>query len=119
LLLRLQLIQNQLVTGESLDSFFNQACDILTQRLKCTMARVSLLDRNQSTLMSHACRTIRPIVDDLDAVDLAAVASHGRRRQEADADQSGRSGIADATAGIDGGVDPEYQVGHAGPDSGR
>ncbi len=65
LLLRLQLIQNQLVTEDSLDSFFDQACDILTQRLKCTMARVSLLDRNQMTLMSHACRTIRPIVDDL------------------------------------------------------
>lgn len=65
LLLRLQLIQNELVAGDSLDSFFDQACDILTQRLKCTMARVSLIDKSQSTLMSHACRTIRPIVDDL------------------------------------------------------
>ncbi len=65
LLLRLQMIQNQLLAGDTLDSFFDQACDILTQRLKCTMARVSLLDKSQSTLMSHACRTIRPIVDDL------------------------------------------------------
>lgn len=65
LLLRLQLIQNQLMGGESIETFFDQACDILTQRLKCTVARVSLLDRNRTMLMSRACRTIRPIVDDL------------------------------------------------------
>lgn len=65
LLLRLQLIQNQLTSGESIETFFDHACDILTQRLKCTVARVSLLDRNQTTLLSRACRTIRPIVDDL------------------------------------------------------
>jgi GAF domain-containing protein len=65
LLLRLQLIQNQLIGGEPIQTFFDHACDILTQRLKCTVARVSLLDRSQTTLMSRACRTIRPIVDDL------------------------------------------------------
>ncbi len=65
LMLRLQLIQRNLIDGASIESFFDQACDVLTRRMKCTMARISLLDKDRLVLNSHACRTIRPLTDSL------------------------------------------------------
>ncbi len=65
LLLRLQLMQRNLIDGIPVDSFFDQACDVLTRRMNCTMARISLIDRDRSNLKSYACRTIRPIIDNL------------------------------------------------------
>lgn len=66
-MLRLQLMQNQMLENPSAQSFFNDTCDLLTRRMKCTVARISLLDKDQKHLMSQACRSIREIGHDLRA----------------------------------------------------
>jgi len=65
LMLRLQLMQRNLIDGAPVGTFFDQVCDVLTRRMKCTIARISLLDQDRLNLRSQACRTIRPIVDNL------------------------------------------------------
>jgi transcriptional regulator with GAF, ATPase, and Fis domain len=66
-MLRLQLMQRQMVESPPTESFFNDACDLLTKRMKCTMARISLLDKDRNNLISQACRTIRKTGNDLRA----------------------------------------------------
>lgn len=64
-LLRLQLMQRQLIDGPRVDSFFTDACDLLTKHMKCTVARISLLNSEGTSLVSRACRTIRNTGGDL------------------------------------------------------
>ncbi|MCK5126501.1 MAG: GAF domain-containing protein [candidate division Zixibacteria bacterium] len=58
-MIRLQLIERNLVSENSLQSFFSDACDILTKRMKCTMARISLIDSDNKNLLSQSWQTIR------------------------------------------------------------
>lgn len=64
-MLRLQLMQRQILDNSPVQSFFNDACNLLTSRMKCTVARISLLDKDQSHLVSQACRSIRETGNDL------------------------------------------------------
>ncbi len=58
-MLRLQLIQRQMLDGAATQSFFNDACEMLAKRMKCTVARISILDKNNNQMVSQACSTIR------------------------------------------------------------
>ena len=58
-MIRLQLMERNLMSEKSLDALFNDACDILTRRMKCTMARISLIDRDAKSLVSQSWKTIR------------------------------------------------------------
>ena len=64
-MLRLQLMQRQMLDGTPTQSFFNDACEMLAKRMKCTIARISLLDKNKNHLVSQACRTIREMGHEL------------------------------------------------------
>jgi transcriptional regulator with GAF, ATPase, and Fis domain len=65
LMLRLQLMQRHLLDETSVPSYFDDACEILTRRMECTFARISLVDNRQGQLISQACRTIRDTGSDL------------------------------------------------------
>ncbi|MEE9442925.1 MAG: GAF domain-containing protein [candidate division Zixibacteria bacterium] len=56
---RLQLMERKLQGEVDIDEFFENACELLTKRMKCTMARISLVDEDKKTLISHAHRTVR------------------------------------------------------------
>ena len=58
-MLRLQLMERDLLENKSVRSFFDNACEMLTAKMNTTMARISLLDKTGSNLISQACRTIR------------------------------------------------------------
>jgi len=58
-MLRLQLMQRQMLEDFPAEKFFDQACDMLANRMKCTMARISLIDKGENNLISQACRSIR------------------------------------------------------------
>ncbi|MCP4567671.1 MAG: GAF domain-containing protein [FCB group bacterium] len=58
-MLRLQLLERELSTDTPLQAIFDNACDLLAKRMKCTMARISLIDRNEKNLISQSCRTVR------------------------------------------------------------
>jgi len=64
-MLRLQLLERDLVTNGSAPEIFDTACDLLTRRMKATMARISLVDSEEKHLISQACRTIRRTSYDL------------------------------------------------------
>jgi len=66
-MLRLQLMQHQMLENPPAQSFFNDACDLLTRRMNCTVARISLLDKERRHLISQACRSVREIGRDLRA----------------------------------------------------
>lgn len=60
-MLRLQLMERDMPSIQSVGSFFQTACEMLTDRMSCTLARISLVDKNQSNLMSQSCHTIRDL----------------------------------------------------------
>lgn len=64
-MLRLQLMGRELSGDKPLQEIFDDACEILTKRMKSTIARVSLLDRERKNLVSQSCRTIRKINHEL------------------------------------------------------
>lgn len=64
-MLRLQMMERELASDESVQSMFDQACQLLTKRMKCTVARISLVDRDGKNLQSQACRAIRDTGHDL------------------------------------------------------
>jgi GAF domain-containing protein len=68
-MLRLQLMQGQLADNSEVPSFFNDACELLTRRMKCTVARISLLNRDRNLLVSQACRSIRETGNNLKEKD--------------------------------------------------
>ena len=69
LMLRLQMFQRHLLDDTPLPAVFGDACDVLTRRMKCTVARISLLDKDRTSLVSHACRSIRPTGRDLREIE--------------------------------------------------
>jgi transcriptional regulator with GAF, ATPase, and Fis domain len=64
-MLRLQAMERGLATPTTSTTIFDDACQLLTKRLKCTIARVSLVGRDGKSLFSQACRTIRDTGHDL------------------------------------------------------
>lgn len=64
-MLRLQMMERELAAADSAAAVFDHACQLLTQRMKCTVARISLVDREGRNLYSQACRTIRDTGHDL------------------------------------------------------
>lgn len=58
-MLRLQLMEREIPSIQSVSSFFQSACEMLTQRMSSTIARISLVDSSQSRLLSQSCQTIR------------------------------------------------------------
>ncbi|MFH1701471.1 MAG: hypothetical protein ABIE07_12905 [Candidatus Zixiibacteriota bacterium] len=56
---RLQLMERKLQEEVDIDEYFDNACELLARRMKCTIARISLVDEDRKTLISHAHRTIR------------------------------------------------------------
>ncbi len=66
-MLRLELMQRQMLDNPPAQSFFEDACELLTNRMKCTIARISLLDRDRTRLISQACRSIRETGNELRA----------------------------------------------------
>ncbi len=78
-MLRLQLMERELLSGGSMQGIFQDACEMLTRRMKCTMARVSLIDQEGKNLVSQACRTVRDTGYDLkesDAIPLSLLPWH-------------------------------------------
>jgi transcriptional regulator with GAF, ATPase, and Fis domain len=64
-MLRLQLMERELLGNTSVQGFFDDACDLLTKRMGCTMARISLLNNDRTNLISQACKSIRNTQHDL------------------------------------------------------
>jgi transcriptional regulator with GAF, ATPase, and Fis domain len=64
-MLRLQMMERELATTDSAQAVFDEACQLLTKRMKSTVARISLIDRDGRNLFSQACRTIRDTGHDL------------------------------------------------------
>jgi len=64
-MLRLQTMERELVAANPAPAVFDEACQLLTKRMKCTVARISLIDREGKSLFSQACRTIRDTGHDL------------------------------------------------------
>ena len=64
-MLRLQLMGRELAGDRPLQDIFNDACEILTRRMKSTIARVSLIDKDRQRLISQSCRTIRKVSQEL------------------------------------------------------
>lgn len=58
-MVRLQLMERGMQKEVNIDEFFENACEVLTKRMKCTMARISLVDDQKKTLISHAHKTVR------------------------------------------------------------
>ncbi len=59
--LHLQQFERDLIDGVTLQQIFDNACDLLTSQMKCTIARLSLLDDKSITLRSRSAKTIRDI----------------------------------------------------------
>jgi transcriptional regulator with GAF, ATPase, and Fis domain len=64
-MLRLQVMEREILESPPLPALFGDACDLLTKRMSCTMARISLLDEGENHLISQACRTVRNMGKDL------------------------------------------------------
>lgn len=64
-MLRLQMMERELAAAGSAGDVFENACLLLTRRMKCTVARISLVNRDGRNLISQACRTIRDTGHDL------------------------------------------------------
>jgi transcriptional regulator with GAF, ATPase, and Fis domain len=78
-MLRLQLMERELLSGVSIQGIFQDTCEMLTKRMKCTVARVSLIDQKGKNLVSQACRTVRDTGYDLkesDAIPLSLLPWH-------------------------------------------
>jgi len=58
-MLRLQLMERELTANLPVQKVFNDACELLTKRMKSTVARISLIDNEGKNLISQACRSIR------------------------------------------------------------
>ncbi len=58
-MLRLQLMEREMPSIQSVSGFFQLAGEMLTQRLSCTIARISLINGSQNSLLSQNCQTIR------------------------------------------------------------
>lgn len=58
-MIRLQMMEKDLLSEKPVDEIFEEACDMLTRRMKCTMARVSLIDKENENLISQSWQTIR------------------------------------------------------------
>ncbi len=78
-MIRLQMMEKDLISEKPLDSIFEDACDMLTRRMKCTMARVSLIDNDNKNLVSQSWRTIRETgqkVNKSDSIPLSLLPWH-------------------------------------------
>ncbi|MEZ5359098.1 MAG: GAF domain-containing protein [Candidatus Zixiibacteriota bacterium] len=58
-MIRLQMMEKDLLSEKPIDEIFTEACDMLTKRMKCTMARVSLIDKENENLITQKWQTIR------------------------------------------------------------
>ena len=78
-MLRLQVMEGQLSDNASVQTYFHDACDLLTRRMRCTIARISLVDNDRQHLISQACRTIRDTgqqLREMDAIPLSLLPWH-------------------------------------------
>lgn len=78
-MIRLQLMEKDLIAEKPIETIFEEACDMLTRRMKCTMARVSLIDKENENLISQSWRTIRNTgqkVNDTEKIPLSLLPWH-------------------------------------------